>query len=74
MRTTFRHDCGSAALPVEVPDEPIYPVCMSLAGATGRAWAALDGVVGRRVSAGRLGERLGRRREIDRDPTAIFWG
>jgi hypothetical protein len=27
---------------------------------TGRAWAALDSAVGRRVSAGRLGEQLGR--------------
>ncbi len=33
---------------------------MSLAGPAGRAWAALDGAVGRRVSAGRLGERPGR--------------
>ncbi len=29
-------------------------------GPTGRAWAALDGAVGRRVSADRLGERPGR--------------
>ena len=28
-----------------------YPVCVSLADATGRAWTALDGTVGRRVSA-----------------------
>ena len=33
---------------------------MSLAGPAGRAWAALDGAAGRRVSAGRLGERPGR--------------
>ena len=47
---------------------------MSLAGPTGRAWAALDGAVGRRVSAGRLGERLGRlglRPGQDRSP-ALF--
>ena len=26
-------------------DAAIYPLCMSLAGRTGRAWAALDGAV-----------------------------
>ena len=41
-------------------DTAIYPLCMSLAGRTGRARAALDGAVGRRVSGGRFGERLGR--------------
>jgi len=50
---------------------------MSLAGPTGRAWAALDGAVGRRVSGGRLGERLGRlglRPGQDRSPaTGSGW-
>ena len=46
---------------------------MGLAGAAGRAWAALDGAAGRRVGARGLGGRLGRLGLRPRQDRSTAW-